>query len=267
MVYLYGTDFHGAIQKYDAILNFAIENDIKLIHLGADLLPKGSNIFEIQKKFVNGFLKEYYQKAKDKGIDILAFWGNDDVYPRKKYFRKYATLLDEVPYSKDGYEFKAYGMVPDYPFGLKSACKWDYPGWKCPEAYISAPVEFTDQGIVKIEDIEGYFLKKGTIEDDLKNIQVTNKTIMAIHCPPRSVGLDICYDGRAVGSKAVYDFIEAKQPLLTLCGHLHESPEVTGIWKSYIGKTLVIQPGQPQDKTAFVVIEIEDEIKAHRITI
>lgn len=263
MNFLYATDLHGSIAKYDALLNFALYYDIKLIHLGADLLPKGPNIFEIQKKFVNGFLKEYYQRAKDKGIDVIAFWGNDDAYPRKKYFRKYATLLDEVPYHKDYYEFKAYGIVPDYPFGLKSACKIEYPGWKCPEAYISAPVEFTDQGIVRIQDIDDYFLKKGTIEDDLKGIEVNNKTIMATHCPPCSVDLDVCYHGRRVGSKAIYDWILEKKCIpLVLCGHIHENYRVTGVWKNYIGDTMVIQPGQSDEKTTCVVIELDDVIKA-----
>lgn len=267
MEMLYCTDFHGDISKYDDVLCFAVEHNIKLIHLGGDLLPKGPHIYEIQKKFVNGYLKVFYDNCKNQSIDVLAFFGNDDCYPRKKYFRKYANLLDEIPFEKDGYEFKAYGFVPDYPFGLKTGVKIDYPGWKCPEAYINTPVDFTDQGIVQIKDIEGYLLKKGNIEDDLKDIQVNNKTIMAIHCPPWSVDLDVCYHGRRVGSKSVYDFIKAKKPLLTLCGHIHESPKVTGVWKTYIGDTLVIQPGQLEDKTTLVVIEIDNKIKAQMVTI
>ena len=267
MIFLYGTDFHGSIQKYEAILHFAIEEDIKLIHLGADLLPKGSNMYEIQKKFVNGYLKEFYQRAKDNGIDILAFFGNDDIWSRKKYFLKYASLLDEVPYQKDGYEFKAYPYVPDYPFGLKTAVKLDSTGWKCPEAYLTAPVDFTDKGIVPILDINDYFLKKGTIEEDLRGVPVDNKTIMAIHCPPCSVDLDVCYHGRRVGSKAIYDWIEKNSLKLVLCGHIHESPWVSKVWKAKVGNNLVIQPGQSEDRTTFVVIDIQDSIDTHFITI
>ena len=56
-----------------------------LIHLGADLLPKGSNMLAEQKRFINGFLKNYYQKAKNAGIDIIASFGNDDLFVHKQY--------------------------------------------------------------------------------------------------------------------------------------------------------------------------------------
>lgn len=126
--FLYTTDLHGDIDKYRKLLDLAIEHDIDLIHLGADLLPKGSGILKAQKNFVKGYLKSFYIECRDKGINVLAFFGNDDLYTRKKYFRKYAELLDEVPYEQNGYTFKAYGYVPDYRFALKSACKIDHHG-------------------------------------------------------------------------------------------------------------------------------------------
>jgi Icc-related predicted phosphoesterase len=265
---VFSTDLHGSIAKYEAVLKYAIDHNIKIIHLGADILPKGSCIQEIQKDFVKKYLKDFYQRAKEKSIDILAGFGNDDLHTRMPYFRKYASLLDEVLYEREGYTFKAYNYVPDYPFGLKTACKNDYPGWTCPERYISPPVDFTDQGRVLIPDPVQYFKDKGTIKEDLEKISVNNRTIMAIHCPPNGLGLDVCSDGRGVGSKAVYDFILAKQPLLTLHGYIHESPDVTGIWKTQIGKTLVIQPGQKSGfSTTMVDIEIIDStINARLIT-
>jgi Icc-related predicted phosphoesterase len=150
--------------------------------------------------------------------------------------------------------------VPDYPFGLKTGVKLDYLGWTCPEKYISIPVDYTDQGRVIIEDPVKYFKEKGTIKEDLNGIQITDKTIMAIHCPPIGINLDVCYHNRRVGSKAVYDWIKRKKPLLVLSGHIHENFEVTEKWFAYIGKTLVIQPGQSENKTNFVVIKIIDDM-------
>jgi Icc-related predicted phosphoesterase len=220
----------------------------------------------IQKKFVNGYLKKFYQRCKDKNIDILAFFGNDDLYPRKKYFKKYAALLDETPFVKNGYEFMAYPYVQDYRFGLKTACKLDYPGWACPEPYTQTPSDFTEKGRIVIGNTEEYFANKGTIEGDLRKIHATNKTIMAIHQPPWSLDLDVCRDGRRVGSVSVFDWIQREQPLLVLCGHVHESPQISHVWKANIGKTLVIQPGQwatlvgltTEIKTTLVYIEISD---------
>lgn len=257
--FLYGTDFHGNIEKFETILSFAVSENINLIHLGADILPKGSGLLEIQKKFVNGYLKDFHKKCLEKGISILSFFGNDDIYSRKKYFKKYGTLLDEVPFQKDGYEFKAYPYVQDYPFSLKTSCKFDYRGWNCPDPYIGAPVDLdVNGGLKRIEDIKRYFDEKGTIEEDLNNIHASNKTIMAIHQPPYSVNLDVCYNNRRVGSKAVYDWIEREQPLLVLSGHIHENYEVIKTWYADIGKTRVIQPGQSKSKTNFVVIEIDN---------
>ncbi len=266
--FIYSTDLHGNITKYEAVYDFAIEHDIKLIHLGADLLPKGSDMSGEQKKFVKNYLKDYYKKCSDKSIKILAFWGNDDLYTRKQYFKTYAEILDETPYTINDYDFKAYGYVQDYPFGLKTACKLDYPGWKLEEPYISDPVEYTDRGWEKIEDIQKYFIDKGTIQEDLNKIFVSDKTIMAIHQPPILLNLDVCIGGRRVGSKSVYDWIVENQPMLVLCGHIHENYKVTGIWKSNVGKTVVIQPGQKINETSLVYIHIEgSSIESHLVDI
>ena len=40
-----------------------------------------------------------------------------------------------------------------------------------------------------------------------------------------------------VGSIAIKRFIEAKQPMLTLHGHVHESTRLTGNWQQHIGNT------------------------------
>jgi Icc-related predicted phosphoesterase len=275
MIFLYSTDLHGSEQKFNDILSFAIEHQINLIHLGSDLLPKGSDILSIQKKFINGFLKTWYEKCYKNGIEVLAFFGNDDLYSRKKYFKKFATLLDEQPREIEGYSFKAYPYVCDYPFALKTACKLDYRTWQKP--YVDYGVDVDEKGIVRIEDLDEYFSQKSTIEEDLKKISVlSTKEIIACHMPPWSVDLDVCgrmllnggFDHiKRVGSKSIFDWILKEQPLICLCGHIHESYNVTNVWKTHIGKTLVVQPGQ-MFKTRFIVFEVEELlIKTHHIEV
>jgi len=254
---IYATDFHGQINKYRDILEFALKHEIKIIHLGADILPKGTNLLKIQKKFIRTYLKDFYAECESNGIKVLSFFGNDDIYTRKKYFREFATLLDEVAYNHDGYQFEAYPYVLDYPFGLKSACKLDYTGWKCTEPYLNSPCDFGDNGYYLIEDINDYFLQKGTIENDLKEVYADNKTIMSMHMPPCSLELDVCYGNRRVGSKSILDWIYREQPLIVLCGHIHENYEITSTWKVMVNNTVVIQPGQMSDKTTMVYIEID----------
>ena len=254
--FLYTTDLHGDTARYETVLNFAITHDFKIIHMGADLLPKGSGILTIQKTFVNNYLKKFYHQCSAHGITAIASFGNDDIYTRKTYFRKYATLLDETPYLCDQYEFKAYNFVPVYPFSLRTACKndsddWVYTDKDCPT------MDVGPEGFIHIADPDKYFKEKGTIKGDLDQIKGHKNLIMAIHCPPAGLSLDVCLDGRAVGSQAVTTWIQKNQPLLTLHGHIHENLNVTGNWKVMLGRTTIIQPGPNM-----VVIEINDD-KVH----
>lgn len=263
--FLYATDLHGDINKYAQILSVAKENNIKLIHLGADLLPKGRGILKIQKAFVNHYLKSFYQECELNHVKILAFFGNDDCYSRKKYFKKYASLLDEEQFEQDGYIFEAYGYVPDYPFSLKTACKLDNREWQRPFQQCES-ITVNDEGFVTIDNVDEYFAQRSTIEEDLKQFKGGRNKIFACHCPPSNVDLDVCFDGRRVGSKALYEWIEKNNVLLCLCGHIHESVKMTHIWKVQIGQSLVIQPGQFDDKLSLIHVEIDDNnVKVQRI--
>lgn len=250
--FVYATDLHGNESKYENVLKYAETWDIKLIHLGADLLPKGKNMAKLQKKFVKGYLKQFYKRCEDLNIKVLAFWGNDDIVTRQIYFKQYGSLLTEEEYSTGKYLFhKAYPYVPDYKWNLKNFCKLDYEGWKRPEQ-LGDPVEFLDKkealeklkniccqddlylqalgrinnGIWDIKDIDKYFKDKKTIEQDLKKIKIKNKnTIMSFHSPPSNLLLDVVDINTRPGSKSIFDWIKREQPLLVLCGHIHESPE------------------------------------------
>ena len=54
--------------------------------------------------------------------------------------------------------------------------------------------------------------------------------------------------------------MEKEQPLLTLHGHIHESPKMSGSWKDKIGNTICINVGSgyPEDILNCVVIDIEN---------
>jgi len=300
MTFLYVTDLHGDVDKYNDILAYAIDKCINLIHIGADILPKGPDLLSIQKKFVNGFLKKFYERCAIANIKVLASFGNDDIYTRKSYFLKYGELLDQTPYVKEGFEFSAYNFVPDYPFSLKTACKLDSAGWIMNQPFFGKPKDVNETGIYTIED-DQYFAKKGTIEDDLCSFKADKNSIVAIHCPPTKLGLDVCINAVCseygnlnpqhvffcekklehpcsecsglkkkhieVGSMAIYNWIERNKPLLCLAGHIHESFLASGKWSGYIGRTLVVQPGQLK-ATTFVIIEINgDDVQANRIEI
>jgi len=62
--------------------------------------------------------------------------------------------------------------------------------------------------------------------------------VWAVHSPPRG-HCDVSGSGEHLGSRAIAEAIEAKQPVFAICGHIHES------WgaESAIGETQVINLG------------------------
>ncbi len=84
--------------------------------------------------------------------------------------------------------------------------------------------------------------------------------ILVSHQPPRGTKLDRALGVRHVGSEAVRGWIERTNPLLCLCGHMHES---SGIDR--LGGTLLVNPG-PFRHGNYCLIEI-DEKKAVTATI
>lgn len=64
------------------------------------------------------------------------------------------------------------------------------------------------------------------------------RLVLAIHTPPRDSLCDRLDNGAHVGSPAVRAFIEAVQPDVCLCGHIHESRA-----QDSIGRTTVVNPG------------------------
>jgi Icc-related predicted phosphoesterase len=70
------------------------------------------------------------------------------------------------------------------------------------------------------------------------------KAIYIMHSPPFGTKLDLTQGEKSAGSRSIKVFIEEHRPFLTLHGHIHESPEVSGAYIDRIGKTLSINPGQ-----------------------
>lgn len=264
--FLYATDLHGDEVKFNVVLEKAIERKINLIHLGADILPKKSPLHHSQKDFLNGFLKDYHKRCNDNGIGLLLSFGNDDLHAFKPLYRKYGKLLDEHPYQYENFIFKAYNYVPIYPFSLRTACKNDSKGW----VYNDRPCDTTEadeHGFYKIDDPDRYFEAKGTIQEDLEKIKGNENMIFACHCPPCGVELDVCQDGRKVGSQALFEWVMKNQPKLVLCGHIHESYRKTKQYMAKIGDTVVIQPGQDMFGVTIVDIKISDKIETNLLIV
>ena len=90
----------------------------------------------------------------------------------------------------------------------------------------------------------------------LEAVEIT-PDIFVVHQPPLNTIADIVPGGKHVGSLAVREFIDKKQPALCICGHIHESRG-----KEYYGKTLVVNPGPFKDGFYAVITGSRDGFKA-----
>jgi len=67
-----------------------------------------------------------------------------------------------------------------------------------------------------------------------------------------------------VGSIAIRRFIEARQPMLTLHGHIHEAARITGTWMERIGETVCIGGAHDGGELAVVSFTLSDPAAAER---
>ncbi len=68
--------------------------------------------------------------------------------------------------------------------------------------------------------------------------QAWKHKLLISHNPPKNTLCDVIGDNIHVGSTAVREFIEQKQPDLCVCGHIHEARN-----EDSIGRTVIINPG------------------------
>ncbi|MBN1896769.1 MAG: metallophosphoesterase [Candidatus Aenigmarchaeota archaeon] len=220
-VIVFATDLHGEIYQYEKVFEVAAGKNVKALVIGGDIGPFLSVIGDIagyQKDFISSYLiprlKDFQKKTPK---DVFLMMGNDDLKMNMEALEKG---------EKEG-TFKIINQKV-YPLGGK---------------YI-AGYSFVNEAPILIKDWEK---SESLIEDDLERLSDKSdprKTIYSMHAPPIGTNLDIIFSGDHVGSRAVREFIEKKQPYLTLHGHIHESPRMSGSWKDIIGETISVNPGK-----------------------
>ncbi|MFX1356015.1 MAG: metallophosphoesterase [Promethearchaeota archaeon] len=266
MKILYITDIHGSRWKYEKILEIADNLEITMVINGGDMLPFGD--FLNQDKFIKNFLDSHFSEFNDKKIYYLAMLANDDLIIYDELFNticnkyKYIISIAQQRFKFQKYEFIGMNLVTDLPFALKDRARKDTKDFILPKQFGTAMISSL-KGWKKIPDWYSYISSLPTIEEEFENLITPDNfkdSIYIIHMPPANIGLDICHDGRKVGSIAVYNFILKYQPLLTLHGHIHESSEISNKWFTYLNQTLCIQPGQSnfhEDYVKYVIIDLE----------
>ena len=269
------SDIHHRRQKWWQLVDHVRQHKPDVVAIAGDLLPKDSGIPE-QLTFLNDLISKC-EDIKNEGVELVLMLGNDD---NQNLIPKFKELDDQGLFhfvhdkvvDINGYEFVGMPWVKDYPFTYKFWVKADMmQDMAINKIQYGTPIVLSENNtFIDIkEDFRAYLNKKGTLEDSLNTlasqVKNINKSIWLIHCPPVSCGLDVCYSSERVGSSAILQFILDKQPMLTIHGHIHESPEVTGRWKCQIDNTWAINAGQIKHDLHYTIIDIEDD-KVNTIT-
>ncbi|MFP4030497.1 MAG: metallophosphoesterase [Desulfococcaceae bacterium] len=273
MKILYTTDLHGAAWKYDRLFDLACAHRPDAVVNGGDMLPYTHGP-SAQSDFIRGKLRSHFAEFDAIGVDYLCHLGNDDLRIWDGLFAETCGAfhgVHDIAQNKAmvaGIEFIGMNWVADYPFRLKDRCRLDTPNGDIPPQMGSGLLS-THDGWHELDDWRAYAASLPTLADELAALAAPSDpawSVYVFHMPPSKLGLDVCHDGREVGSAAIYDFLAERRPRLSLHGHIHESPEISGAWKADLDRTTCVQPGQcEEDCLIYVTVDTDSmEMERHK---
>jgi Icc-related predicted phosphoesterase len=274
---LFASDLHGRVDRYEKLLAAIVEERPAAVFLGGDLLPFG--VGGEGGDFLLGWLGPRLSGVRARlgphYPRVVAILGNDDPRAAEASLSELErqALLQHAHRRRlavAGVPVYGYACVPPTPFALKDWERYDVsrfvdPGSISPEeGFRSVPVPEGD-------------VRWGTIAADLEELagsEDASGAVFLFHAPPYGTSLDRAgLDGRTVdhapldvhvGSIAVRRFIEERQPLATLHGHVHESARLTGSWRDRIGRTVCLSAAHDGPELALVRFDLADPARATR---
>lgn len=257
MKILYVTDLHGDKNKYRKSLDIAVEKNISVIVNGGDMLPKLGERHLEQPIFINEFLKGYFSELQRHGITYLAMLGNDDLLSVDGLFDTVCGEYENVhniagkKVRIGGYEFIGMNHILDHPFGCKDRVVTETH--YIPQRQLSPVAGISNEyGYDRIYNWLEYSRTElpymCDILNDLPEPENSQQTVYVMHMPPAGLRLgQLLYQDLDIGSVDIYEFLKERQPLLSLHGHIHESPDTQkGRWINQIRSTACIQTGQTE---------------------
>lgn len=262
--FLFVTDLHGSRWKYERTLSLAVEAGAFLVVNGGDMFPHG-RLYEEQGRFVREFLDPHLAFYQEAGIRYLGMPANDDLGILdpllEEAYSRHPVAMNPAGrrISIGGHEYLGLNLVTDFPFRLKDRARMDSRDFSFPPQFGGGIISLHG-GWREIPDWPAYARTLPTIEEELASLPVPDnlsRAVYVIHGPPSGLDLDVCRGGARVGSAATLRFLEQRQPLLSLHGHIHESPEESNVWKTSVGRTVVIQPGQSTAGLTVVLGDLE----------
>lgn len=282
MLCFFSSDLHGKIDRYEKLFIKIEQEKPDVVFLGGDLFPSGLFAFTSKASTVTDFTDFLYtsfsklkQKLGNDYPEVFLILGNDDGKTEEKRLIGYEKngiwqYIHGKSITFSDYTIYGYSYIPPSPFQLKDWEKYDVSRFVDPGC--TPPEEGWHSFPVKKDDIIYSSIKLDLAE--LIQEKDLSRSIFLFHSPPYQTLLDrAALDGKMVdyapldvhiGSIAIKRFIEEKQPLLCLHGHVHESTRLTGNWKEKIGRTFAFQAahdGQELSLIKFDPLALENSIR------
>jgi Icc-related predicted phosphoesterase len=277
------TDLHGHIDRYGKLFESILGDIPEIVFMGGDLLPhrlrpqhyKGSVIEHFMTGFFMPECRRLKETLKEAYPSFMIIMGNDDARSEESYFieGEQENLWNYIHFKKVTFRdfvIAGYSYVPPTPFRLKDWERYDV------SRYVDPGCIHPTEGFTTVEPIED--AEHTTIKKDLEKLAgngTMDKTVFLFHSPPYKTLLDrAALDGMMVehvpldvhvGSIAIQEMILAKQPLLTMHGHIHESARLTGSWCQQIGRTFSVNGAWDGPELCLIKFDLENPDQASRV--
>ena len=275
---IFASDLHGSISRFQSLWDAVESERPTAVFLGGDLLP-GFSGMGTSLNFVQEALESKVVGLRDSlgpnFPQVFLIPGNDDTATEFSAFEsgEQRGLWRIIHLQRDlvsSHPVFGYGCVPPTPFMLKDWERFDVsrfvdPGSLSPEeGHRTIPADADD-------------IRYGTIKRDLElmaGTQDLSDSLWLFHSPPYQSNLDrAALDGQSidhvpldvnVGSIAIRRFIENRQPLVTLHGHVHESARLTGHRRQQLGRTWMFSAAHDGPELALVRVDLDGPEAATR---
>lgn len=255
------TDLHGSERHYRRAFEAAVSERVDLLLLGGDLCPDKELPTEQAVwagRVLGGLLADFVAAG---GCPVLGVTGNHDTRTAVPVLAQLRglTLLNGQVLIGEAVDLAGFHLTPPTPFGLKDQERLDLAGDPLPGFTFDGHQSGPDGERVEVTE-EAHFKAHEPLERELTKLALSTpgKTVMLAHAPPAGGVLDRLYIGINCGSNALRRYIERTQPLITLHGHVHESPFLSGRCCERIGATWSINPGQDESEPVWAGFDTED---------
>lgn len=272
------SDLHGHAALFEQLDGLVRSEALDLLILGGDLFPDGdiddplgTQTAWVQENFLPRIVRWRRQAP---AMHILCILGNHDWLCTRRLLATPAEPVNRVvlldhrqSWVRDGLSFLGFSYTPPTPYWVKDFERLDCTSDPLPETGGAIWSDEHRGGIGQAP--EEHFHNNLSLDAELAEAgDVAVPWIFVCHAPPYDTKLDrLPHLEYPVGSRAVRRFIESRHPALSLHGHIHESPEVTGEYRERIGATLCVNPGQSKTRLHAVLLDLRDPAASMRHTV